>query len=294
VDQRRGVREAPTEEQDKEGRARRGRLLASPFLWIRARPARLIPSSTTIFQSLILEASAAKTAPFGCTTSGLENPFLAKPIWTEQDDADIGYGEEVSQDACSFLAEIEKLYPPKQAEEIWPHWSDGVPNRFRRQVLGDWFSSGGVRHRPSAYWISLELEWIGPYSLAQLRDKPQYLPGDYTSQWSGVYRVFARDTAVDRCCGNDPTGTLYVGCAASRGRNWSILRTRIQSILRGDHHAIARWSFSEVLHQKFPRETPAIEWAYTGTRVDYTGKSVPNVLLAEGWLLSSYNDSYVG
>lgn len=53
-----------------------------------------------------------------------------------------------------------------------------------------------------------------------------------------------------------------------------------------------KFGFSDVLRQKFPRESIAIEWAFTGNRVDYTGKSVPNVLLAEGWLLSSYNDSF--
>jgi hypothetical protein len=215
-----------------------------------------------------------------------------KPIWTDQDDAEIGYGEEVSLDASSFLAEIKKVYPPRQADEIWPRWSEGVPTEFRRQVWGDWFSSGVARHRPITFSLTLDLEWNGPYSLDQLKDKPRYLPADYTSQWSGVYRIFARDTAIDRCCGTDHTGTLYVGCAASRGRNWSILRTRIQSILNGAHHAMAKWSFSDLLRQKFPRESLAIEWAYTGMRVDYTGKSVPNVLLAEGWLLSSYNDSY--
>lgn len=215
-----------------------------------------------------------------------------KPIWTDQDDAEIGYCEEVSQDASSFLAEVKKLYPAHQAGEIWPHWSEGVPTKFRRVVFGDWFSSGAAQHRPTTFPLTLDLEWIGPYSLAQLKDEPRYLPGDYTSQWSGVYRIFARNSGIARCCGTDLTGTLYVGCAASRGRNWSILRTRIQAILSGRHHAMEKWGFSDVLRQKFPRELLAIEWAYTGSRVDYTGKSVPDVLLAEGWLLSSYNDSY--
>jgi hypothetical protein len=215
-----------------------------------------------------------------------------KPIWTDQDDAEIGYGEEVSQDASSFLAEVKRLYPAQQADEIWPHWSEGVPTKFCRVASGDWFSSGVAQHRPFTFPLTLDLEWIGPYSLNKLKEQPRYLPGDYTSQWSGVYRIFARDTVVARCCGADSTGTLYIGCAASRGRNWSVLRTRIQAILSGRHHAMEKYGFSEVLRQTFPRESLAIEWAYTGTRIDYTGKSVPNVLLAEGWLLSTYNDSY--
>jgi hypothetical protein len=215
-----------------------------------------------------------------------------KPIWTDQDDAEIGYGEEVSQDADSFLAEVKKFYPAHQPDEIWPHWSEGVPNRFRRVVFGDWFSSDVACHRPNSFTINLGFEWVGPYSLTLLEDEPRYLPGNFTSQWSGVYRIFARDKEIARSCGADRTGTLYIGCAASRGRNWSILRTRIQAILSGRHHAMEKYGFSDMLRQKFPRESLAVEWAYTGTRVDYTGKSVPNVLLAEGWLLSSYNDSY--
>jgi hypothetical protein len=215
-----------------------------------------------------------------------------KPIWTDQDDIEIGYGEEVSLDASSFLAEIKKVYPTQQAGEIWPHWTEGVPTQFRKQVWGDRFSSGKVHHQPVTFPLALDLEWNGPHFLAQLKNNSLHLPADYTSKWSGVYRIFAPNTAIGRCCGEDPTGTLYVGCAASRGRNWSILRTRIQAILSGSHHAMEKWYSSDVLRRNFPRECLAIEWAFTGSRVDYTGKSVPDVLLAERWLLWSYNDSY--
>jgi hypothetical protein len=215
-----------------------------------------------------------------------------KPIWTDQDDAEVGYGEEISHDASSFLAEVKKLYPPRQADEIWPHWPEGVPVKFRKVVWADWFSSGTAQHRPTSFPLTLDLKWIGPYSLTQLKARPRHLPGNYTSQWSGVYRIFARNTEIARCGSTDPTGTLYIGCAASRGRNWSMLRNRIQAILSGRHHAMEKWHYSKVLREKFPGELLAIEWAYTGTRVDHTGKTVPNVLLAERWLLSSYNDSY--
>jgi hypothetical protein len=36
-----------------------------------------------------------------------------------------------------------------------------------------------------------------------------------------------QNTVIDRCCGKDPRGTLYLGLAGGRGRNWSILRTCI-------------------------------------------------------------------
>lgn len=215
-----------------------------------------------------------------------------KPIWTDQDDADLGYGQEAFQDANAFLAEIKKLYPLKQAGEIWPNWTERVPNKFHFRVSGDPFLAGNVRHRSNPYWIRLDLEWIGPYSLGQLRDDPRYLPGNYSSEWSGVYRIFARSRSIDRCCGKDPTGTLYIGCAASRGRNWSILRTRIQSILREDHHAMQKWRWNDSLHKSFPKESLFIEWAYTGTRIDHTGKTVQNVSLSENLLLSAYSETY--
>ncbi len=39
-----------------------------------------------------------------------------KPIWTDQDDAEIGYGKEVSLDVSSFLAEVKKLYPARRVD----------------------------------------------------------------------------------------------------------------------------------------------------------------------------------
>jgi hypothetical protein len=118
------------------------------------------------------------------------------------------------------------------------------------------------------------------------------LPGNYKSEWSGVYRIFSPNTDIDRCCGKDPTGTLYVGMAGTRGGNWSILRTRIAAIAKRDHHTTENWAFSNVSRQKFPWETLAVEWAYTGSRPDHKGESVPAAILAERWLLGSYNDSF--
>jgi hypothetical protein len=90
----------------------------------------------------------------------------------------------------------------------------------------------------------------------------------------------------------DPTGTLYVGLAGSRGRNWSILRTRIQSILKQNHHAIENWRYTDLMYEKYPWGSLAVEWAYTGKRLNYKGETVPEAIMAEGMLLSCYKDSY--
>ena len=83
-----------------------------------------------------------------------------------------------------------------------------------------------------------------------------------------------------------------MGQAGSRGRSWSILRTRIRSIVKGDHHAIGNWRDSNIARQKFPWDSLSVEWAFTGTLVDLKGDSSAEALLAETWLLGCYNDSY--
>ena len=126
--------------------------------------------------------------------------------------------------------------------------------------------------------------------LSSLEKNKRFLPHSYTDEWSGVYRIFSPNTPIDRCCGKDPTGTLYIGLAGSRVRKWSILRTRISSILTGEHHAIK--NRSDLSRQRFPWGSLAVEWAYTGERKNYKGEFVAEAILAEGWLLACYKDLY--
>jgi hypothetical protein len=92
---------------------------------------------------------------------------------------------------------------PEELEEIWPNWSEGIPTRIRK-----------VCYNPSEdreYFETFEFKWRGPYMLSQLKTNVRLLPsGDYESEWGGVYRIFSPNTTIDRCCGNDPTGTLYL------------------------------------------------------------------------------------
>jgi hypothetical protein len=214
----------------------------------------------------------------------------AAAVWTEEDDEEMDYGKWYEYDAKAALAEEYKVHPPKETEDIWPHWSEGVPTKLRIKVYSPSFFVGDTYHRPREYYETVEVNWNAPHQLSFLARHKQFLPRTYRSDWSGVYRIFSRNTPIDRCCGQDPTGTLYIGLAGSRGRNWSILRTRIGSILTREHHAIR--NSSELSHQKFPWESLLAEWAYTGEKSNYKGEPIAEAVQAEKWLLACYNDSF--
>jgi hypothetical protein len=213
-------------------------------------------------------------------------------VWSENDDKEIKFGDWMVYDAETVLAEERKTIPPEELKDIWPRWSDGIPKKLRRTGWSPSFFLGRVHHRSRPHTDTLELNWKNARSLSFLKDNNRFLPGTQTSQWSGVYRIFSTNTTIPRCCGEDPTATLYVGLAGSRGRNWSILRTRIQSILKRNHHAIENWRYADLLYEKYPWGSLAVEWAYTGKRLNYKGEAVPEAIMAEGMLLSCYKDTY--
>jgi hypothetical protein len=206
----------------------------------------------------------------------------------EENDEEIEYGKLYVHN----LEDDREPPRPLQADDIWPHWSEGVPTKLRKTFWSPAFNLGKVYHHPRYSAETLEFEWRGSHLLSVLRQNYQLLPSSrYSRQWNGVYRIFSPNTTIDRICGRDPTGTLYLGRAGSK-RGWSILRTRIQEIARKSHHATSGWSYSELLRKKFPWESLALEWAYTETRLNYRGDTIPGSKVAEGWLLSCYNDSF--
>jgi hypothetical protein len=168
--------------------------------------------------------------------------------------------------------------------EIWPHWSEGVPTKFRLMV-----SNQGRQH-----YEALELKCSAKELLSSLTGRNNsLLPSNKDeSEWSGVYRIFLPDTPIDRFCGKDPTGTLYLGMAGTGAKGWSILNTRIGSIAKAAHHAIRDWRHSASVRKAYPGDTPiAVQWAFTEKRINFKGKNV-GAKNAEGWLLRCYNDSY--
>lgn len=210
---------------------------------------------------------------------------------SEEEEDDFEYGREYVHTPETVHAEESKLIPV-QAGDIWPDWSEGVPTRMRRRSWNPAFTLGKVRHEAYSQYETVELEWQRSRLLAAMRKNYNLLPsGKYSSQWIGVYRIFIRDTTINRLCGPDPTGTLYLGRAGSK-RGWSILRTRLMQVAKREHHATRCWSANERLCQKYPWETVAVDWAYTPNRLNYTGESVPGSRMAEVWLLWCYNDTF--
>jgi len=213
-------------------------------------------------------------------------------VSTEDDDEEIEYGKLYVHTAEMALAEANKLCPTEAEETIWPHWGKERPTKFRLMLKEPSFVLGAVTHNDRYYYEKVVLEWSDMYLLSVLSEKYYLLPSSRSKrEWSGVYRIFSPGTSIHRCCGQDPTGTLYVGKAGAGGRNWSILRTRILDIVTKRHHAVSGWSFDSLIDRKFPWNSLAVEWAYTGERL-YQGKPYPAAGMAESFLLRSYSDSF--
>lgn len=176
--------------------------------------------------------------------------------------------------------------------DIWPNWCNGVPTKLRRTLWSPSFFEGNTHHRNRPYQETVELKWTAENMLAALRENSNVLPSNRrSSEWDGVYRIFSPGVRIERLCGSDPTGTLYLGRAGSE-RGWSILRTRILQIIRKEHHAIQRWHFNNFVKQRFPWNSLAIQWAYTQKRQNYKGETISGSRMAESFLLDCYNDSY--
>ena len=55
-------------------------------------------------------------------------------MWTEKDDEKPEPGKWNIYTAETTLAEESKVRPPKKVDDIWPHWSEGVPITLRRKL----------------------------------------------------------------------------------------------------------------------------------------------------------------
>jgi hypothetical protein len=130
-------------------------------------------------------------------------------------------------------------------------------------------SNGKVVH-----WnIDVPGSWVGPYTLAAV--------GSYVSKFCkslpGVYRLIALGDAgaaanLQRMCGNDETGTLYIGMEGKTFSDRSRLTKLVRSlrpprhgglVYNNEHHAGHRLRRHPVLSQKFPSEKLAITWCYS-------------------------------
>jgi hypothetical protein len=213
-------------------------------------------------------------------------------MWTEAHEKDLAYGEWHN---CTpqELAVENRLYPAERGEEIEPRWSEGVPSRMRRLCGSPDFFKDGVYHRYRPYYRSVDLCWGGVYFLSWLKANKAYLPSaKYSRQWSGVYRLSVEGMTIPRCCGSDTTGTLYVGRGGTGRRNSSILQNRVKALVDGKHEALNNWRCIDLVRKKYPWESLAVQWAFTGRSLNYKAEDVAEAEFAESFLLGSYNEAF--
>jgi hypothetical protein len=150
---------------------------------------------------------------------------------------------------------VENADVPNAALETSAHWNDGIPGS----------------------WSKLRrLDEVGSYVAT-------YCSG------GGVYRLVAlaepgvsTPAILDRICGRDQTGTLYIGCADALGSRLSKLvrslrRPKREWVTNREHNAgyLLRRNTSPSL--RFPTTKLAVTWS-----------NHPRPLLAEGHLLLCY------
>jgi len=132
-------------------------------------------------------------------------------------------------------------------------------------------------------WYLYRLDQVGSYVSRYLEAK------------RGVYRLVglaesgkSKPAIIDRICGRDVTGTLYIGCEgknfAVRSRLTKLVRSlrepRHGSVYNAQHAAGLFLRRNYLLSTRFPKSKLAIAWCYD-----------PNPYIAEGNLLVSYMDS---
>jgi hypothetical protein len=212
-------------------------------------------------------------------------------VWTEENDQELQLGKWHSYTAKTTKVEDSHIRPLGELE-IWPDWSEGVPTLLRPESYSPAFNLNGVFHRSRFYYPTIRFSWNAPYRLADVDRDRTLLPSDFQREWSGIYRLFLADKAVNRCGGIDPTGTLYIGCAnATSKKNWSTLRTRIGALVSGNHHVASKGGLSRTL-QGTAWSDLTVSWTFTGTTTDHQGRAVSEAVYAERWLLWCYRDSF--
>ena len=210
---------------------------------------------------------------------------------TELQDTDENYGS-WEYSIADALEEEKRLNPREKLPEVWPDWTEGVPKNFRRWIEVARRKRGIVTYHPTSMAFDATLEWGKARKLSEVRKNYSWLPSTHWSEWAGVYRIFVADRKIGRLLGLDETGTLYVGMAGQGPSSWSIMRSRLMSAAKRNHHVTERWWYDHTLSQAIPWNSVQIEWAYTRPFVDYLGDEWPVARRAESWLLRSYRDSY--
>jgi len=90
--------------------------------------------------------------------------------------------------------------------------------------------------------------------------------------YCGVYRLIGLATneavspaTISRSCGEDSTGTLYVGESGWLNERVNQMRRSLRG--EGTHGASSLWSRSEILQSKFPREKLGVAMLFTNPKM---------------------------
>jgi hypothetical protein len=154
-------------------------------------------------------------------------------------------------------------------------WPEGIPENSMSEDIGGgllaWIVDGKIAH-----WnISVPGHWVGPYTVKRVG----HYVSDYCQPTSGVYRLIGLDdsgkpASLNRICGSDQTGTLYIG---REGKNFAV-RSRLSKLVRSlqeprrrgegcsyneEHHAGYRLRRHFSLSRRFPISHLAITWCYS-------------------------------
>jgi hypothetical protein len=138
------------------------------------------------------------------------------------------------------------------------------------------------------HWnINIPGSWRGN---AKLPEKGRNISSKFGPSGSGVYRLIGLDGArkeasLDRICGCDRTGTLYIGCFENGYRISQLVRSLRPSGRRrysrsSDEHTAGQ-RLRGRLSERFPSSHLAINWCHTA---EYK--------LAEALLLDAYEESF--
>jgi hypothetical protein len=140
--------------------------------------------------------------------------------------------------------------------QSWPHWNADLP--------GIWSS------------------------LVRPDEAGSYIAGFITSNCGGVYRLVGLanpginvPAKIDRVCGSDETGTLYIGRASSQrslqlrlGTLFRTLNAR-KGIVYSGHSAAEFLRHHPLLSARFPLDRVAVTWSY-----DYYDTMAEQILFA--------------
>jgi hypothetical protein len=138
----------------------------------------------------------------------------------DTDEAEYGAWEFTAEDA---LNDERKLFPRKRPEDIWPHWSEGVPTTLRRTWETPPFSKNGVRHKPNLFTERVDLCWRHPRAFFRIEERFSFVA------------EFQNESAVERRVSHFHAGKTHRSLGRNRPDRHNLCRVRRHRIAKLVH-----------------------------------------------------------